>query len=269
MQSTNREMKLPRLLAQLAIAAGLGVMFAIIGPFGTYGELGATARYAYWIGLVLVGYLNIVLCAHALARFRPAWGQRWSIPLVTLLSAVPTSFAVAWAESLLRLGHPVALAVMPRVYGSVAVVQLVVLLLLTRLQPAGLPLVSSRSPVPADLPPQPEPEPVPPPFLARIPAHLGGQLLALQAEDHYLRVITTQGSDLILMRMADALRELEGEPGLQVHRSWWVAHRSVCAVKRDAGKTVLELSNGLQVPVSRTYQAAVRAAPFEAATAQR
>jgi DNA-binding LytR/AlgR family response regulator len=79
-----------------------------------------------------------------------------------------------------------------------------------------------------------------------------------------LRVITASGSGLILMRMADALRELDAHAGLQVHRSWWVAREAVRAIRRDSGKTILELSNGQQVPVSRTYLAAVRSAAFEA-----
>ncbi|MGZ5182027.1 MAG: LytTR family DNA-binding domain-containing protein [Ramlibacter sp.] len=251
-------MKLPRLLAQLAIAGGLGIFFAITGPFGTYRELGTAARYAYWVGLVLVGHFNMVLCMHALARFWPGCAPGWRIGLVTLVSALPTTFAVAWAESLLRLGHAVPLAVMPRVYGCVALIQLLMLLVQVRLH---APLAPRIAPAPAE----PGTAPQPAPFLARIPPHLGQQLLALQAEDHYLRVITASGSDLILMRMADALRELDAQPGLQVHRSWWVAHEAVSGVRRDGGKTMLVLSNGQQVPVSRTYLPAVRSAPFAAA----
>jgi hypothetical protein len=259
MQLTNRETNLPRLLLQLAASAGLGVFFAITGPFGTYGELGAGARYAYWIGLVLVGFINIALCEHALARFWPGCRQGWRIALVTLLSALPTTFAVAWAESLLRLGRPVPLSVMPRVYGCVALVQLLMLLVVTRLQPS-LPSGHGRPPAEPIAPTQPDTAP----FLSRVPSHLGQELLAVNAEDHYLRVITASGSGLILMRMADALRELDAHAGLQVHRSWWVAREAVRAIRRDNGKTILELSNGQQVPVSRTYLAAVRSAAFEA-----
>ncbi len=34
---------------------------------------------------------------------------------------------------------------------------------------------------------------------------------------------TDRGSDLILMRLSDALTELKGLEGAQTHRSWWVA----------------------------------------------
>ena len=51
-------------------------------------------------------------------------------------------------------------------------------------------------------------------FLDRIPLKLrGGELYAVQAEDHYLRLHTSKGSDLILLRLADAVAELEGIEG--------------------------------------------------------
>ncbi|HWJ94374.1 MAG TPA: LytTR family DNA-binding domain-containing protein, partial [Telluria sp.] len=133
-----------------------------------------------------------------------------------------------------------------------------------RFQPSWAPLLFTRQ---ADVPQGPAgPPPVqcapalpPAPFYERIPSHLGRQLLALGAEDHYLRVMTAQGSDLILMRMADAIRELGDGTGLQVHRSWWVALDAVTEIRRDGGRTALVLANGQEVPVSRTFLAAVRA----------
>ena len=83
-------------------------------------------------------------------------------------------------------------------------------------------------------------------------------LLALEMEDHYLRIHTAVGSDLILMRLRDALTELSSERGLQVHRSWWVAKNAVASIERDGQKLVLTLRNGLKVPVSKTYRDQVK-----------
>ncbi len=42
-------------------------------------------------------------------------------------------------------------------------------------------------------------------FLSRLPARLAGaRLLAVEAQDHYLRLHTDRGDDLVLMRLADA-----------------------------------------------------------------
>jgi len=97
------------------------------------------------------------------------------------------------------------------------------------------------------------------PFLDRLPPKLkGARVLAVQAEDHYLRVHTSAGDDLILLRLADAERELESLDGLRVHRSWWVARDAVADVTRADGRMTLKLVNGVEAPVSRTYARAVR-----------
>ena len=96
-------------------------------------------------------------------------------------------------------------------------------------------------------------------FLDRLPVKFRhADLWAVSSEDHYLRVHTSLGEELILMRLADAVRELDGAAGVQVHRSWWVAKDGVSDARRDNGKLVLVLKNGTDVPVSRTYQAAAK-----------
>lgn len=96
-----------------------------------------------------------------------------------------------------------------------------------------------------------------PAFLARIKPELGSTVLALAAEQHYLRVYTTLGSDLILYRFADAVREMGGR-GVQVHRSYWVAKDAGASTEIDATKVQIVLKNGIKVPVSRTYKMAAR-----------
>jgi hypothetical protein len=103
------------------------------------------------------------------------------------------------------------------------------------------------------------PAPGLPRFLDRLPPALGPQLLCLSMEDHYVRAHGAGGSALILMRLRDALEELEGLPGLQVHRSWWVAKNAVERVERDGDRVRLRLVNGLAVPVARSQLGAVRA----------
>ena len=98
-----------------------------------------------------------------------------------------------------------------------------------------------------------------PKFAERLPVRLrGGEIYAVEAEDHYLRLHTSRGSDLILMRLADAISELEGLEGMQLHRSWWVARTALDDVRRSEGRSVLILKDGTEVPVSRTYARALR-----------
>jgi DNA-binding LytR/AlgR family response regulator len=80
----------------------------------------------------------------------------------------------------------------------------------------------------------------------------------VEAEDHYLRLHTSKGQDLILMRLADAVAELDGIEGAQVHRSWWVAREAITDAKRGDGRATLTLRDGAEVPVSRTYAGMLR-----------
>jgi len=101
----------------------------------------------------------------------------------------------------------------------------------------------------------------PPKFLARMPAKLAGaELWAVEAEDHYLRLRTSLGQDLILMRLSDAIGELEGIEGARTHRSWWVAKAAVRGVERDDGRATLVLPDGAEAPVSRAYARVLRTA---------
>jgi hypothetical protein len=101
----------------------------------------------------------------------------------------------------------------------------------------------------------------PPKFFARLPNRLqGGELYAVEAEDHYLRLHTSLGQDLILLRLADAIAELEGVEGAQTHRSWWVAKSAVMASERGDGRATLTLKDGSEAPVSRGFAKELRAA---------
>ncbi len=92
-------------------------------------------------------------------------------------------------------------------------------------------------------------------FLERLPVKFRtAELYAISSEDHYLRVHTSLGEELILMRLADAVRELSKVDGLQVHRSWWVAKTGVTDEKKADGRSFLILPTGTEVPVSRSYR---------------
>jgi hypothetical protein len=100
----------------------------------------------------------------------------------------------------------------------------------------------------------------PPKFLQRLTPRLkGADVWAVEAEDHYLRLHTSLGQDLILMRLSDAVRELEGIEGAQTHRSWWVAREAVTEVERGEGRATLTLKGGTMAPVSRAYVKTLRA----------
>lgn len=79
-------------------------------------------------------------------------------------------------------------------------------------------------------------------------------------EDHYVRVHTAMGSELVLMPLTQAIGYLDGVEGLQVHRSWWVAKAAVTGVVEDGRNLRLTLTGGLSAPVSRARISRLRAA---------
>ena len=80
-------------------------------------------------------------------------------------------------------------------------------------------------------------------------------MISLHAEDHYVRVETVNGSELILMRLADAIQLAQPIKGVQVHRSHWVALDQVTGYDKTDGTWTVILTNGRCVPVSRGYRA--------------
>jgi DNA-binding LytR/AlgR family response regulator len=65
---------------------------------------------------------------------------------------------------------------------------------------------------------------------------------------------------MILMRLGDAVRDLEGLNGMQVHRSWWINLAHIARVEKGANGPEVVLSTGARVPVGRSYRAAFRGA---------
>lgn len=95
-------------------------------------------------------------------------------------------------------------------------------------------------------------------FLSKIPAGLGAGVVALEAQEHYVCVHTHAGSDLILYRFGDAVREMEASGlGVQVHRSYLIDPAKIVETKRIGRSMVLVMTNGLEVPVSRSYRGLV------------
>ncbi len=97
-------------------------------------------------------------------------------------------------------------------------------------------------------------------FWSRIPGRLGRQLVALSAELHYIRVFTTQGDTLILFPFGRAVDLLQSQNGMQVHRSHWVALDQIDEVVSGDGRVICRMISGVELPVSRSYRAALKAA---------
>jgi len=86
------------------------------------------------------------------------------------------------------------------------------------------------------------------------------ELLAVEAEDHYIRVHSARGKELVYYRFRDALEELRGWDGLQVHRSVWIRRSRITCVEESGRSTWVLLESGDRLPVSFANRALARAA---------
>lgn len=99
----------------------------------------------------------------------------------------------------------------------------------------------------------------PPGFIDRLPAALNPEeVLAIKAEQHYIKIYGSNKDYMILYRFSDAVRELDESLGQQVHRSWWVNTSAIQSVQAKAKDFRIKLKTGTEIPVSGPYQGLVR-----------
>lgn len=225
----------------LAVGAAAGAFLAFVGALGT-DELPLLRRLIYWIPMMCAGGVLGHLVGEAVGRFVRAETNLWLFgAAIALVLSAPLTLLV-WVYNGAFLGALQPTRTLPATFGVVLVIcaAMTALIMLasrpgrvTHAPAAGAPAPRVR-------------------FMDRLPPKLkGAALYAVSAEDHYLRLHTSKGADLILMRLQDAIAELEGLEGAQTHRSWWVAKDAVESARRDGDKMILSLKGGVEAPVSR------------------
>lgn len=264
--------ELQRLVTSPPVLGGMALAILVLtvaGPFGTFADLDLPVRFAYWTLVVtatyLIGRSAITFAGEALRPLVPAFWPR--LLLAALLASLPIG-AIVIGNSVLFYGFlSLELALRQLFYAAVVTLALTVILGVVGRQREST-SATAAAPM-APVPPGTVDDGVPaarmPAILSRVPPAQRGKLLALIVEDHYVDIVTERGKTLVLMRLADAIREAEPVEGLQIHRSHWVAIAAVARAVRRDGKLFLELTNGLRLPVSRGAQPAVKAAGLDVA----
>ena len=234
--------------------------------------------YIYWFCRIGMAYLIIVGAYAALGQALPARSSPYAhLGLATALSYPPFVLAVTSMD--LLIGDASLLEAQPGSLMTQVGLQAAGLidnhlttsaLLLTpylrdALRPAPSRPIASYAPSapPKDeaAPPAAEPQPVAPPEPPEAPGLLLsaqppilGDLIAAEAQEHYVKIKATEQGGMALYRFGDAVRDLGRYQGMQVHRSHWVADAAVAAVVGRRGSMKLELSTGEVIPVSRRYE---------------
>jgi len=232
-------------LRGLTVSALAGAFLAMSGAFGMQASL--PIRLGYWIGLCVIGAVVGTAVSRIIGRDGRADERPWLYGSLVCAGITLPFTVVVWAISEAAFEGHLRLTSLPQYFTPVLVVTaaMTALNFLVQRRPA---VTHAGSP-----------DASPPRFLDRLPLRLrGAEIRAVEAQDHYLRLHTSRGEDLILMRLSDAITELEGIEGAQTHRSWWVAKDAVESARRGDGRATLSLLGGTEAPVSRAYAKALR-----------
>ncbi|MEP3050605.1 MAG: LytTR family DNA-binding domain-containing protein [Erythrobacter sp.] len=257
-----------KIMIDLTIMTVIGVVLALIGPFGSFAQP-LVFRLVSWVGFAWIGYGIYSPMSWLVDRLH----QSLQLPrpalwvLGVILATIPMT-AVVWSMN--YLPNPVQLPSLEQGLTSYFYVFLVGGAITaffyiietrgnaepaeTQIAPAAVPAAATAAASPADTS-SPVSET---PLLERLPAALGSDIVALEMEDHYVRVHTALGSELVLMRLRDAMKELGPLEGRQVHRSWWVARAAVEDAVRDGRNVRLKLARDIEAPVSRANVSQLR-----------
>lgn len=235
----------------VGVLIAIGLLMGFLGPFGS-DRAPILWRYVYWmICMVGGGLIGFVLDEVMSRRMAVTWRR---VAVVSVLMTPPVALLVATTEHLL-MGGPFWWPGYQRLLWQVWPISLAVMAIRALVWRRPQTRIVTRTVV---APPLPEAEAA---FRGRLSAkRRSARLIAIEAHDHYLKVHTEAGAELITLRFADALDELGRAHGWRVHRSWWVAADAVEAVRWRRGAGEIRLVGGLRAPASRTYGAVLKEA---------
>jgi hypothetical protein len=233
--------------ARLGLAVVFGVFLAAVGVHTAFdGPFWARAPFLSAISILAILLLNGLM----VGTRRWGWPIWVRVLVICGVMVLPMGLAV-WALDEVFAAKPPGLGeILPYLATSVAVSFMIGLLMgFSVWRSQGQAVAGTAAPS----------EPKPPRFLDRLPVKLrSAELWAVSAEDHYLRLHTSKGQDLILLRLSDAIAELDGIEGAQTHRSWWVARAAISDVRKADGAATILLPDGTEAPVSRSHAKALR-----------
>jgi hypothetical protein len=240
------------LWAMLLLASAVGFM----GPFGTYLNEGLVERIIHWWQLLMGAYVLIrpaILSFLHLARLTELPARSVVFWGVVLCSA-PIAFlwrSVGQNEFRELDGYagllPFSLLCSLAVMGVAQWAETADLRLRRRLSKTA----EQADRVPIEHHQGAETQSVEPALRSKLSCSFSGPILALQSEDHYVRVHGENTSELIHIRLRDAIAEMVGVDGYQVHRSWWIARDAVASAEPSGRSWAITLKNGAIAPVAR------------------
>lgn len=249
LQATKRELQ--RNVSSSRFWIGLICVIAVLaisGPFDTSDVMSLPQRVIYWGGIATATYFLAIIFMTPVIVLSGAERWHWvaTCLLAGVVSGIPIGFFVFLVNTQIMGIDDVEWADLTRLIIICTVVAIAVSFLGHLIRPQSEPRDAEQ------------PEPSPPAFLKRLSPQLRGEILSLQAQDHYVEAVTTVGKELVLIRLGDAVEELNGIDGKRIHRSWWVSRSAIKGLKTEKDRLFVELDDARLIPVSRANEKTVK-----------
>ncbi len=237
-------LRAPRLWGTFIVVV---LIFTVTGPFGTDLSMPMAVRFFYWLSAQFAGWVTaIVFSVLADALLKPVMRHALTRMMTgAVVAALPIGLWIGFID----WGFLGRMPTTATIFANTAVA----------LPLSSLFCILSYMTLHRDL------EAIPrnvsdtsPPLLARLKPENRGAILRLSAEDHYTRIVTSRGQELLLLRFSDAIKEVGDTNGLQIHRSHWVADAYVAELRRTNGGLSLLTRDGTLLPISRASQKSTR-----------
>lgn len=230
------------------------VFFGFAGPFGSFSDLGVGYRLLFWVPVFVTAFV-LGAVAHAvvvhLMRVEGTVNQR--VMTYLLFSAIfsPLLFGLFMVGPVVWGGANVSFSILSSWVLLTAGTCTAVFAILNPEPVFVLPDSSDENETP-----------VPSRLFRRIGrCSQEVSITRLTVNDHYVLVGLSDGSEQrLLMRLSDAIAEMDEEMGFITHRSHWVSQRHIKGAVQEGRREMLELTTGVRVPVSRTYRPVLVAA---------
>lgn len=228
------------------------IVAVVAGPFGTTDLLDPWERAVFWFMVVTISVLFGFLVRAVVFTLIPRNRRLAQEALVIALLVVLLSPTIWWimqefSEQTATRGPDLGLVVFYVFILAFSVIAL------RHLVPALDRRIAGQQPgvTVADAAEQaPEPR-----LTWRLDADMVGPILRLSGQDHHVQVATATGTQMLRMRLVDAISEMGPVEGYCTHRSHWVTRAAIARIDRENSQKIwIVLTNGDRVPVSRKYR---------------
>lgn len=220
------------------------LLLTVIGPFGTYSNFNVIERLFYWAAMLAscgpVFELVVPKFLYS-PRFTGEYARARRFTLGVMASVVCSFWLVYSIEYISR--GPISVDRLPHLLLGLVVIGGTISYFRFMFRSTATLNTNDKTDINYDHIP----------FFAANPDLLGLPIRWITMQDHYALVVLEGAEKSIHASMAELERQLNNYPGIRIHRSHWVAYRSMHDLKKAGRSFQVDIGDGKSLPVGVTY----------------